>query len=587
MKLSGTTRKKKIEPKDNNASNRAAEKKGGRIALVSCLGVVALVLVAAVVGMTYVGNIETIFPNVSIDGIDIGGLSILEASERLADKGIGKVTEGTITVTMPHDVKVALTSSDFISSTAPNDLALSAYNSCKGGSAVEDALTFLKCRSKGMNLNSDVAYSVDENGIRSRIEAATKEVQLALLSSETNIDDSKITLVKGAANVAIDTDTLASQVANALLNGNFQPIVAEAVIETDNGIDLQKVYDSVYVEKVDAHFSENFEIVPECIGVSFDLEKAQRVWDAAAYGDKVQFDLILDKPEITSEDLEAQLFRDQLSAKTTSLWGSTDNRINNVCIAANSINNVVLLPGEEFSYNPTLGKRTPENGYLLAGAYSGGQTVQEYGGGICQVSSTLYYCCLYANLKITSRTCHYFPVSYLPAGLDATVSWGGPEYKFVNSRDYPIKIIAYGDAKEHTVTVEIWGTDVDGTYVEMTYGTWIVYDEEYPDVAIGYKAKTNRNVYAADGTRISSREEASSYYHYHDEDIKWPEETEEPGETDNPEVTTNTSDSSTELPQESPTSSEEPKLEEPVDIGQEENNTADTPEPTAEPPETE
>ena len=72
-------------------------------------------------------------------------------------------------------------------------------------------------------------------------------------------------------------------------------------------------------------------------------------------------------------------------------------------------------------------------GYKPAGAYSGGQVVQEVGGGICQVSSALYYAALLANLQIDVRTCHYFPVAYLPAGLDATVSWGGPEFRFTNN----------------------------------------------------------------------------------------------------------------------------------------------------------
>lgn len=581
MKLSGTTRKKKTEHiKKENKSTSTVPKKGGRIALISVLAVVALVLLLAVAGMTYVGKLETIFPNVCVDGIDVGGLTIVEAADLLRENGIGDVGTGTIRVAMPLDVIMELPAAKYISSTPPEDVALMAYNYCKGGSAVDDATTYLRCRLNGADLISQVEQNVDAASIRNQVENAVKEVQLALLGSELNMDDSKITVMKGAAGVSIDVEELSKRIETAFQENDYSPIVAEAEINTDQELDIQEIYDSVFVEKADASFNEKFEIQPEKTGIRFDLEKAKQLWDSAGYGEKVQFDLILEEPEVTSVDLEKQLFRDLLSSKTTSLWGSTDNRINNVSKAASSINGVILLPGEEFSYNPTLGKRTPENGYLLAGAYSGGQTVQEYGGGICQVSSTLYYCCLYANLKITSRTCHYFPVSYLPAGLDATVSWGGPEYKFVNNRDYPIKIVASADAKEHTITVEIWGTDVDGTYVEMTYGTWIVYDEEYPDVAIGYKAKTTRNVYSADGTRISSREEASSYYHYHDEDIKWPEESEEPQETENPQVTPPVTDpepTTTPEPIDTPSSTETPEPEN--TINPEENQTS--PEPSA------
>lgn len=101
-----------------------------------------------------------------------------------------------------------------------------------------------------------------------------------------------------------------------------------------------------------------------------------------------------------------------------------------------AIDGLVIAPGEQFSYNDALGERTAERGYKAAGAYSNGQVVQEIGGGICQVSSSLYYAALLANLQIDVRVCHYFPVAYLPPGLDATVSWGGPEFKFTNNRDW-------------------------------------------------------------------------------------------------------------------------------------------------------
>ena len=193
------------------------------------------------------------------------------------------------------------------------------------------------------------------------------------------------------------------------------------------------------------------------------------------------------------------------------------------------IDGIVLAPGEQFSYNDALGERTAERGYKAAGAYSGGQVVQEIGGGICQVSSTLYYAALLANLQIDARTCHYFPVGYLPAGLDATVSWGGPEFKFTNNRNWPIKIVASVDTAKNTVSVHIVGTDEDGSYVQMTYATWLVYgNSEYPETATGYKAATYRNVYDKNGTLLSKEIEAYSEYHYHEEDIVYPTPTPSP-----------------------------------------------------------
>ncbi|MBR2880281.1 MAG: VanW family protein, partial [Oscillospiraceae bacterium] len=225
----------------------------------------------------------------------------------------------------------------------------------------------------------------------------------------------------------------------------------------------------------------------------------------------------------------------------------------NVRKAVAAVNGVILLPGEEFDYNTTLGKRTPENGYLMAGAYSGGQTVQEYGGGICQISSMVYYCSLYANLEISSRTCHYFKVLYLPLGLDATVSWGGPEFRFVNNRDFPIKIEASVTDDNKKVEMKIIGSDIDGSYVKMGVGSWEVFDKEYEDVAIGLKAASTRYVYNADGTLRSSNWEATSYYHYHEEDIEWPSPS--PSESPSPSPSASPSPSISPSPSASPSPS--------------------------------
>ena len=222
-------------------------------------------------------------------------------------------------------------------------------------------------------------------------------------------------------------------------------------------------------------------------------------------------------PKYNLEDFNGELFSDLLGKQSSNYSSSSASRATNVELAASKINGIVLNPGDSFSYNDTVGKRTEAAGFKPAGAYVNGKVVNEVGGGICQVSSTLYCAVLYANLDVTARSCHYFPVNYLPAGLDATVSWGGPEFKFVNNRSFPVKIVA--KCSNRNLTVEIWGTDVDGSYVEMNYDTATVYDK---GAAVGYTADTYRSVFAKDGTLISRDHESHSYYHYHEENIKYP-----------------------------------------------------------------
>ena len=535
--------------------SKKAKRTGGaprwQAALIVALAVVAVLMAPAVDGIAYVRGVNTIFPGVRVDGIDLGGQSVEEAAATLRGRGYETLGDATVIVELPMDVRMTVRADEVCTETPVEEIARMAYDRCKGNSAMANALTYLRCRmGGGMELQSESALTVDETAVRAKVDTAALEVRAALLGSSLKVGEDSISVVKGASDVTVDTEGLSAQIVRAFQAHDYGTIRYEAEIQTDSELDLERLYDSVYAEAADAYYSEEHELVPEVLGVSFDMAEARRLWDAAAYGEQVIIPLVFTKPEVTGAQLEELLFRDKLSAMTTSLWGSSSNRINNVKKAAESIDGIILMPGEEFSYNPALGQRTAANGYLPAGAYADGQVVQEYGGGICQVSSTLYYCCLYANLKITSRTCHYFPVNYLPAGLDATVSWGGPEYKFVNNREYPIKIVSYVDGKNNSVAVELWGTDTDGSYVEMKYTTWLVYDNEYTDVAVGYKARTVRNVYAADGTLLSSREEANSYYHYHDEDIKWPEE---PKETEAPQPSETPEPTPEPIPSEEPT----------------------------------
>ena len=138
------------------------------------------------------------------------------------------------------------------------------------------------------------------------------------------------------------------------------------------------------------------------------------------------------------------------------------------------------MPGETFSYNQTVGERTIAEGYKEAGAYAGGRVVQDVGGGICQTSSTLYNAALLANLEIVDRSNHQFLTSYVPAGRDATVSWGGIDFKFKNNRTYPIKIEA--SAKNGVCTMSIVGIKEEKEYevvIQPVVLSYIPYTTKY------------------------------------------------------------------------------------------------------------
>jgi vancomycin resistance protein YoaR len=522
------------------------------------LAVLVLVVAGLSAVMIYAArltNSEAIYPNVSINGVDVGGLTVAEATEKLTAAGANPYQDKSVTVNFPLDYSVTITAEELGFGADASVPAQAAYAYGRGGSAVANLKSYLSCKTEPVSMQWDVDAQMDENALEQKISPVASEINTRLLETEADIGEDGITLIKGMSTARVDAQAVCAQVKQAFLDQDFSDIECELVdVEGQTGDEndqeqdvLQSVYDTIYVEPVNAMYDKDTGGATESQrGVSFDMELARQLWEEAQPGDEVFIPFIFTEPEIDADTLLSRLFADKLSSKSTTLSGSSSNRINNVTLAAEALNDTVVNPGETFDYNTCLGQRTTERGYKEAGVYVGGKHSTDVGGGICQDSSTLYYCALYANLEITVRDNHYFVVSYLPWGLDATVSWGGPDFRFVNNRDYPIKIKAW--VSDGYLTVEIWGTDVDGSYVQMTSDTWE--DSEY------YYAQTYRAVYAADGTLISKEKEAYSRYHKYEagEETPAPEEntaTPKPTATASPAPTaTNPPPTETEKPTE-------------------------------------
>ena len=234
------------------------------------------------------------------------------------------------------------------------------------------------------------------------------------------------------------------------------------VLEEPETPDWQAIYSSVSITPVDDSIDlENHAVIPGAFGYHFDMKRAQAMAEQADYGETIYIPMVFQEPEIYGDDV---YFRDILGYCETK-HTADENRNNNLRRACESMDGLILQPGEIFSYNDTLGPRTKENGYLRAGAYSGWELVQAYGGGICQGSTTIYGAALYADLEIVHRKNHGYMVSYVEPGLDATVNWGGPDFQFRNSTHFPIKIQA--EVSDGFVKVTILGTEERDYYIEM------------------------------------------------------------------------------------------------------------------------
>ena len=208
---------------------------------------------------------------------------------------------------------------------------------------------------------------------------------------------------------------------------------------------------------------------------------------------------------IPIHDLEPSITREMLQSKfvlrgayTTSFSDSTKNRKYNIRFGAEKINGIILKPGDVFSANDTLGKRTRKNGWKNAGAYEGGEVVQQPGGGVCQLSSTLYNAALYADMEIVERRNHSMPVHYVDRGRDATINSIGNiiDFKFRNNTSSDVIIMAYTTG--NTLHMEIYGVPMEGEEYDrieirtkQTSSTSIKTEYTYlPDKPTSYKKTT-------------------------------------------------------------------------------------------------
>lgn len=193
-------------------------------------------------------------------------------------------------------------------------------------------------------------------------------------------------------------------------------------------------------------------------GLSLNQEKLTE--DILAALERKEFDAVIqmDIREIMPKTAEEVRDMYKTVSTFTTTTTSNENRNTNVRLSAQALDGTIVKPGEEFSFNEVVGMRTEEKGYRSAAAYNSGEVVQEIGGGVCQISSTLYRVVFQAGMEITFRRSHTFEPSYVTPGQDAAISWGQPDFRFVNTSDYAIGIRAgYSNQK---ATVSLYGVPV-------------------------------------------------------------------------------------------------------------------------------
>ena len=269
----------------------------------------------------------------------------------------------------------------------------------------------------------------------------------------------------GTPGYTMDANAAVELIFAGLSNGKFEIDLSDAVTAQEPPApDAQEILQEVSILPVNAQMDPATKTVtPGSYGLGYDEKKLAALLEDAADGQTVRVTLEPTAPEVMGQEA---YFQDVLGFCQTP-HGSNEKRNANLTLACQALNGVVLQPGQTLSYNETLGQRTKEAGYQEAPAYSGTTLVDSLGGGICQVSSTLYLASVYAEMTIVDRRNHGYPVSYIPLGMDATVSWGFTDLKIRNDSPLPVKI--HAEESDGYVRVSILGTETRDYDIEMSY----------------------------------------------------------------------------------------------------------------------
>lgn len=435
---------------------------------------VVVVLVAGVIGYGCYGvyGKDTVMKGVTFMETDLSGMNQQQVAETV--NGLSdKIKDYELTLYMGETTRTQKFS-DLDATLDGERVAQEAVNTGRNGNVFSNLATFYRGQFSSLQVPLKIRYdSVKMNDL---ILDFVEELQNPMKPNDYEIDYEKAILyiTEGEDGTIIDKEKVLADINQAVEEiGDQTSVKVEVVAEEDKCPEItpELVKKEVECEPQDAKLvtDENGHktVEKEIIGVKVAEADVQAGLDAGK-DDKgsYQVKVTLEQPDVDYFDLAAELFNDTLASCTTQFNSGLKGRTTNVKLAAQKINGVILNPGEVFSFNNTVGKRTAEAGFENATIYTSNGMEDGLGGGICQVSSTLYNATLYADLETVERRNHKYKVTYVKLGTDATVAWGSIDFRFKNSRNYPVKIEA--TVSGNSLTVAIKGTKEDDRQVTIT-----------------------------------------------------------------------------------------------------------------------
>ena len=422
---------------------------------------IIILMIAFCIFTVYNANNNNIVSGISIKNVDVSNLSKDEAKEKVSSY---------INENLPENI--ALKHNDYETSIPLSSLNLSfdidsavdsAYSIGKNGNVFQNSFQAIKTMFTHTNI--EPSYSIDTNQLETSLKDISSKLPDTVKESGYYIEGKNLIITPGSEGNIVNVSQMVSYIKNGLANLTLKDRVLDiaTIVEKPSEININKIYEEIYKEPVDAYYTQDpYAVFPSENGMDFaiSLDEAKAMLEEQK--DEYVIPLKILYPNVTTNMIGTEAFPDLLSTYSTKYSTRDKDRTTNLQLAANKINGTVLMPGEVFSYNQVVGERTIAAGYKEAPIYVSGEVVDGLGGGICQITSTLYNAVLYANLEIVSRSNHQFVPSYVTASRDATVVYGAIDFKFKNTRDYPIKITC--SVSNGIAAFNIYGLRSDNEY---------------------------------------------------------------------------------------------------------------------------
>lgn len=428
--------------------------------------VITIIILLIICILSTIFAISISINNKIADGIYIKGIDVSELSKEEAITKLNEIimqdSENQIILKI-DDYETTMNSKQLEINFDVNKSVENAYNIGRKGNIIKNNYDILFAKLFKKEIPLELNYNKEE--LSKQIDDIDSKIPNKLTQTSYYIDGENLIITKGKKGNIVKREELSNKIEERINTfSNIQDAILIPVEEKEpDAIDLEKIHSEIYKEATNAYYTtEPFKIYPHIDGVDFliTMEEAKNI----IIEDKEEYSIPLKiiKPDITTDKIGSEAFPDLLATFSTKYDASNKARSTNLSLASEKINGTVIMPEETFSYNKVVGERTIAAGYKEAKVFENGKVVDGLGGGICQISSTLYNTVVLANLEIVSRRNHQFTTSYVAAGRDATVVYGSTDFEFKNTRTYPVKLKC--SVKNGIAQIDLYGLKEEVEY---------------------------------------------------------------------------------------------------------------------------